>query len=1088
MKTKKLLIQIFALMLMGLAIPNLAKAQYCLEFNEPEFLQLPTPPYDGYIASALWNVNNDNLTFDEHDEAGAIIYPNHYFEGSSVVTCNYRYEYYRNNRMQTGTGVASYVITFNSNHATLSKSQITLLVGKTERLTYTLERSYGSAYGSPKMTWESSWESVATVDKNGKVTAVSPGTTTITFDPVVGPPVYCEVRVISNPPTKIELPATATTKVGESVTLTPTLTPPDAYTTITWKSSNENVATVSGDKVGKVIGKNVGTTTITATTDNGLIANCVVTVNKGTVTVSADAESGVYASGKTVTLKANRTDANIYYTLDGSTPTTSSTRYTGPITLTRSVTLKAIATGSNYETSSVLTRQYQITTLAVKSSWDETVELPPFFIPTITFSKAVSKSIGISGVKLAKGSTTIAGQPIVQDGKLYFVPDSKLDAGNYTLTIPENVVMDANGEPNLVIQQTLLIGAGFDPMVKQVSSGTLYSFFVKNDGSLWGCGSNGNGQLGDGTTTGCTAPMKNMDAVASVSASSNSYHTLIVKSDGGLWACGSNKYGQLGDGTTTDRTTPVKIMDGVASASAGSSHSLIVKIDGSLWACGNNTSGQLGDGTTIDHMSPVKIMDGVALASAGGSYTLIVKTDGSLWAYGNNYYGQLGDGTKTNHTTPVKIMDGVISASGGNVHTLIVKTDGTLWACGNNGSGRLGDGTRTDRTIPVKTMDGVLSASAGFDHSLIVKTDGTLWACGNNGYGRLGDGTTTTRSTPVKILDGVLSASAGEYHSLIVKTDGTLWTCGLNSYGQLGDGTTTNKSTPVCIIPASPFSHVTSISLPQTSRQMALGSQFVLLPNMMPNNSTCETVEFKSSNSNVATVTSRGIVEAKAKGTATITVTVDGKYTARCEVEVLNRNYEVIMSPTGYATFYDSQSAYSLPNGLSAQVVSGVSNSKISYQNLSGNVIPKNVAVMLISDAKRAGTYTLTASESTGTYTGTNLLHGSDNATTTTGNGYHYKLSYGKTGTDWNDVFGWYWGAQNGAPFQIDGHKAWLVVPANAVTRASGYTIDGDATEIIDIESDDEAIDIYYDIQGRRISTPKRSGLYIKNGKKVIIK
>jgi len=262
---------------MGLVVPNIAKAQYCLSYNEAEFLSLPTPPYNGYIASALWNVNNDNLTFDKHDEAGAIIYPNHYYEGSSLVTCNYRYEYYRNDRMQTGTGVASYVITFKSNKATLSKNEITLLVGKTEKLTYTLERSYGSAYGSPKMTWESSRESVAEVDKNGKVKAISPGTTTITFDPVVGPPVYCEVTVVSNPPTAISVnPERLLLQEGKKGSFTYQLTPEDAYTQITWESSNESVAKVSSDGIVSAVSQ--GTAQITATTSNGLSAYGTVEV------------------------------------------------------------------------------------------------------------------------------------------------------------------------------------------------------------------------------------------------------------------------------------------------------------------------------------------------------------------------------------------------------------------------------------------------------------------------------------------------------------------------------------------------------------------------------------------------------------------------------------------------------------------------------------------------------------------------------------------------------------------------------------------------------------------------------------------
>ena len=39
-------------------------------------------------------------------------------------------------------------------------------------------------------------------------------------------------------------------------------------------------------------------------------------------------------------------------------------------------------------------------------------------------------------------------------------------------------------------------------------------------------------------------------------------HTLIVKKDGSLWACGENGCGQLGDGTTKNRDRPVEIMEG----------------------------------------------------------------------------------------------------------------------------------------------------------------------------------------------------------------------------------------------------------------------------------------------------------------------------------------------------------------------------------------------------------------------------------------------------------------------------------------------------------------------------------------------
>lgn len=89
-------------------------------------------------------------------------------------------------------------------------------------------------------------------------------------------------------------PMTATIKVGESTTLSTTITPADATDkTITWSTSEEKVATVDA---GKVTGVAEGTATVTATTkDGGKAATCAVTV-------SADAPSV-----KEVTLEGNIT-------------------------------------------------------------------------------------------------------------------------------------------------------------------------------------------------------------------------------------------------------------------------------------------------------------------------------------------------------------------------------------------------------------------------------------------------------------------------------------------------------------------------------------------------------------------------------------------------------------------------------------------------------------------------------------------------------------------------------------------------------------------------------------------------------------
>lgn len=201
-------------------------------------------------------------------------------------------------------------------------------------------------------------------------------------------------------------------------------------------------------------------------------------------------------------------------------------------------------------------------------------------------------------------------------------------------------------------------------------------------------------------------------------------------------------------------------------------------------------------------------------------------------------------------------------------------------------------------------------------------------------------------------------------------------------------------------------------------------------------------------------------------------------------------NQTVQLSSAGYATFYSSESAYTLPNGLSAQVVTSVANNKLTYKTIAdGSVVglvPKGTAVMLVGKPKNSGTFTLSPSTSTTTYSGTNLLRGSDESTFTTGDGYHYKLTYGpSTDSRLKDVFGWYWGSSDGGGFLIEGHRAWLVLPTSAATRS--FSAEGVANGISDMV-DDAAEERSYDMQGRKVSQPVRKGIYIVNGKKKIIK
>ncbi len=203
----------------------------------------------------------------------------------------------------------------------------------------------------------------------------------------------------------------------------------------------------------------------------------------------------------------------------------------------------------------------------------------------------------------------------------------------------------------------------------------------------------------------------------------------------------------------------------------------------------------------------------------------------------------------------------------------------------------------------------------------------------------------------------------------------------------------------------------------------------------------------------------------------------------------------VATSAAGYATFYDSSTSYLLPSGLTAYVVSAASGGSLTYTSIASGsqsgVIPKGVAVMLKGTGST--TYKLQSTNASASYTGANLLRGSDVSTTTSasGSGYlFYKLSYGHSGSAYSDVFGWYWGAANGGAFTIPGHKAWLALK-ESTTRADFFSLDGSdgATGIEDLDNGQwmmEDAEIY-NLGGQRLSKPRR-GVNIINGKKVLVK
>ncbi len=230
-------------------------------------------------------------------------------------------------------------------------------------------------------------------------------------------------------------------------------------------------------------------------------------------------------------------------------------------------------------------------------------------------------------------------------------------------------------------------------------------------GKAWCWGSNLSGQLGVGTTANQSAPaaVSGNRAFASL-AVGGSRSCGVESGTGKAWCWGSNGYGQLGDGTTANQSAPVAVSGNRAFASlaAGQYHACGVEaVTGATWCWGGNWNGQLGDGTYTDRTAPVAMAmaEGRAFTSlAVGQYHTcgVEVVTGKAWCWGYRGYGQLGNPSVNDRWVAVEGGRAFASLVAGDEHTCGVEAGtGKAWCWGGNYYGQLGDGTFGNRIVPV---------------------------------------------------------------------------------------------------------------------------------------------------------------------------------------------------------------------------------------------------------------------------------------------------------------------------------------------------------------------------------------------------
>jgi alpha-tubulin suppressor-like RCC1 family protein len=183
-----------------------------------------------------------------------------------------------------------------------------------------------------------------------------------------------------------------------------------------------------------------------------------------------------------------------------------------------------------------------------------------------------------------------------------------------------------------------------------------YVCALTSNGGVRCWGYNDWGQLGNGVTSTHTVAPPDADIVTGVQAISTGERSVCaLMVNGGVRCWGSNGFGQLGDGTLQDHLAPPAsdAFDGVQAIATASNYACALMSGGEIRCWGYDSTGKLGM-NVAERMIPesADFLSGIQTVASGAEHNCALTTSGGVKCWGDNSSGQLGEGSTKFRAVP----------------------------------------------------------------------------------------------------------------------------------------------------------------------------------------------------------------------------------------------------------------------------------------------------------------------------------------------------------------------------------------------------------------------------------------------------